>query len=95
MGGAVEFPPIFFILQICKEPKDVLWVKPRVHKVILIGIPEVEAGICSVFDGDDADGSIGNIRVVLLEPLDNATYASAMVFPDCVGYALIFGHENG
>ena len=54
-----------------------------------------EAGICSVFDGDDADGSIGNIRVVLLEPLDNATDASAMVFPDCVGHALIFGHENG
>ena len=70
-------------------------MKLRVHKVILIGIPKVEVGICSVFDGDDADGSIGNIRILLLEPLDNATDASAMVFPNCVRHALIFGCENG
>ena len=65
------------------------------EKVILIGISEVEAGICSVFDGDDADGRISNIRVVLLEPLDNAMDASMMVFPDSIGHALIFGRENG
>ena len=94
MGGAIEFPRSFLFFR-CKEPKDVLWVKPGVHKVILIGIPEVEAGICSVYDGDDADGRISNIRVVLLEPLDNAMDASAMVFLDSVGHALIFGHKNG
>jgi len=93
LGYIIEFPP-FFILHIYKEPKDVLWAKPRIHKVILISIPEVETGICSVFGGDDADGRISNIRVVLLEPLDNATDASAMVFPDSVRHALIFGRKN-
>ena len=94
MGGVIDSPP-FFALQICKKSKDVLLVKSRVCKVILISIPEVEAGIFSIFHGDNMERSISNVRVMLLEPLDNATDEGMMVFSNWNGHALIFGGENG
>ncbi len=51
-----------------------------VNKVILISIPKVEAWKCSVFQGDNTNRNICNIKVVLLKPLDNARVASTMVF---------------
>ena len=82
VGWAEELATLFGILQGGKKCNDVLWVKSCIDKVIFFGREVVKAGVCLILDGDDMDGFVSNVRVVVLEPFDDSSEMGPIVLVD-------------
>lgn len=78
----------------CRNSLCHLLVQTCVVKVIMVWRVVVEAGVFLLFHGDNVDGLVWHIKVVLLEPCDDTVYMGAMILTDSIWHPLIHSEED-